>query len=125
MNKKRILIIGSSSAIGCDVIRQIDDEETVVLAHYNSGKDRLETIQTEAKGKIVLVQADLSSENGAMVVADAGKALYGHPDKIVFLAAPHLTIKRFKDLKKEDFSQAIDMQLYTAVAILQQFLPLM
>jgi 3-oxoacyl-[acyl-carrier protein] reductase len=125
MIKKRVLIIGASSSIGCEIIRQIGDENTVILAHYHSGKERLDVIQSEIKATIVPVQADLSTEVGATSLVRSAISLYEYPDKIIFLAAPALTLTRFKDLKWNDFSDQMNMQLTTAFIILQSFLPKM
>ena|SRR5258706_1865363 len=125
MSKKRILIVGASSAIGCEIIRQIGDENTIILAHYNSGKEKLDAIKTEAKATIVTVHADLSAEAGAVSLVNSAMSLYEYPDKIVFLAASYLTLIRFKDLRWDDFRNHMNMQLNTAFIILQSFLPKM
>lgn len=123
MNKKCVLIVGASSSIGCELIRQLADEDTIVLAHYYSKKERLEDLQTSVKGRLVLIQADLSHELGIKLLIELVAKECRYPNKIVFLAAPKLQLTRFKDLTREDFKQQIDMPLNTAFTILHSFLP--
>ena len=125
MSENHILIIGASSAIGCEIIRRIADESTVILAHYHTGRERLEALQSEVHGLIVPIRGDLSSEEGVNVLIET-VAFHCHaPRKIVFLAAPRLTMVRFKDLSWQDFRHHSEMQLRTAVMLLGRFLPKM
>jgi len=125
MSKTRILIIGGSSAIGCEIIRQIDAENTIILAQYNSNRKGLDLLLSETKAQVIPFQADLSIETGAKSVIEAAISLYDYPDKIIFIAAPSLTLARFKDLTWQDFEKQIDLQLNTAYLILHRFLPKM
>jgi 3-oxoacyl-[acyl-carrier protein] reductase len=125
MDKKRILIIGASSAIGCELIRQIDDENIIILAHYNSNRSVIDALLLDTIAEIIPFQADLSNEAGPNSIIEAAVLHYGYPDKIIFLAAPNLILARFKDVTWNDFKTQIDLQLYTAYIILQAFLPKM
>lgn len=125
MSDNHILIIGASSAIGCEIIRQIADDSIVIIAHYNSGKQRLDELSSQVKAKIIPIQADLESEAGIAVLIEEVSLLCDAPCKIVFLAAPRLTMVRFKDLTWSDFKHHADMQLQTAVMLLGKFLPKM
>lgn len=125
MNKNVVLIVGASSAIGCEIIRWISDADTVILAHYYSGKDRLAAIEAEVKSKIVPIQSDLSSVGGIDALIESVESVCDFPQKIVFLSAPKLTLVRFKDLSWDDFKYHADFQLCTAVKILGRFLPKM
>jgi 3-oxoacyl-[acyl-carrier protein] reductase len=125
MSKEIVLIIGASSSIGCELIRQIANENTVFLAHYNSNKDKLVSLQSTVKSEIVLLQCDLSGEKEVDLFVKSVESAYGHPHKIVFLAAPGFALTRFKDLVWDDFKSQVDMQLYSAYKILNCFLPKM
>jgi len=125
MSENHILIVGASSAMGCEIIRQIADDSTVVIAHYNTGKQRLDELSRQVRGQIVPIQADLESEEGITALIEKVSSLCDAPGKIVFLAAPRLTMVRFKDLSWKDFKYHADMQLQTAVMLLGEFLPKM
>lgn len=125
MSKKNILIIGASSSIGCEIIRQIDEVDTVILAHYHSNNEGLDSLKESSKSKIIPIQADLSKKTGVDFLIKASNSICDYPDKIIFIAAPNLILKRFKDLQWSDFEDQIDMQLYAAFVILKTFLPQM
>lgn len=125
MNKKYILLVGASSDIGCEIIREIANDNTVILAHYRNRKDRLDMLQIEISTQMITIQADLSLESGVDYLIEEVVAHCGFPQKIVFIASPNLALKRFKDLTWVDFKEQIDVQLYSAVKILNEFLPKM
>lgn len=117
-----IFIIGASSDIGLDLIKNID-EEALILAHYNSNKEGLLTLSSEIKNKLVLLQADLSNENALKGMLDNIEKNYGVPNKIVHLAAPKFENIRFKDVSWNDFQKDIDISLKSLIIILSRFLP--
>lgn len=123
MNKNHILITGASSAIGCEIIRQIANDSTTILAHYNTGSEKLNSIKTQVPGQIIPIQADLGSEMGIFSLTEAVASHCEAPGKIIFLAAPRLTMVRFKNLGWEDFRTHYELQLRTAVMLLGRFLP--
>jgi 3-oxoacyl-[acyl-carrier protein] reductase len=125
INKNTILIIGASSAVGMELIRQIAGEEAIIFAHCYSGKSNLEKLANQLNIKLQIVEADLTTHEGANHLLKSVIQGCGYPQKIVFLAAPFLRLTRFKDLKWEDIVLQHDTQLYTAFSILNKFLPLM
>lgn len=125
MSKNHILITGASSAIGRAIIKSIATDSTVVLAHYHSNLEPLSALQRELPGVIIPIRADLSTASGISSLCDAVSAQCEAPGKIIFLAAPSLTIVRFKDLTWEDFRSHHEMPLRTAVTLMGRFLPRM
>lgn len=125
MNKNYILLIGASSAIGMEVMRQVADENTIFLAHCFSGKDKLDVLQAEIAAQIIPLQADLSCEAGVDSLIEMIVSHCAYPNKIVFIAAPRFVLSRFKDLTWSDFKEQLDIQLCCAVKILSRFLPVM
>jgi 3-oxoacyl-[acyl-carrier protein] reductase len=125
MNKSTVLIVGASSDIGCEIIRQISDINTVILSQFHTRNDRLASLDSEVESSIVPIFADLSSEHGIDCFIESVASNCDYPEKIVFLAAPNLKLTRFKDLIWEDFTHQINIQLCAAVKILGRFLPKM
>ena len=123
MSKNHILIVGASSSIGCEIIRQISDDNTIILAHYRSGKSRLDALQAEVAARIIPIQADLSLEVGIDFLVESVASNCDFPSKIIFIAAPGFELTRFKDLTWADFKEQMDVQLYSAFKILNRFLP--
>jgi 3-oxoacyl-[acyl-carrier protein] reductase len=125
MSENHILIIGASSAIGCEIIRQIADDSTTILAHYNLGRERLDALSSEVRGLLVPIQTDISSEEAVNSLIEVVSSHCDAPRKIVFLASPRLTMVRFKDLAWKDFMHHSEMQIRSAVMLLGRFLPKM
>lgn len=93
------------------------------LAHYNSGLERLQAIQGEMPSGIIPLKADLATEVGVLGLLKEIEARGAVPDRVVFVAAPKLSLTRFKDLNWSDFQMQLDCQLRAAVMILSRFLP--
>jgi 3-oxoacyl-[acyl-carrier protein] reductase len=120
-----VLILGASSDIGREVIREIDDGASLVLAHYNRNLGKLTDLQSEVRSTIMPIQADLSRDEDveAMLARIAGVCPY--PQKIVHLPAPRMAYTRFKDANWCTFQSELDIELRSIVMVLSRFLPLM
>ena len=122
MSENTILIIGASSDIGLDLIRNLE-EECLILAHYNSSNDQLLKISKEIDNKIIMLQADLSKYNEIIIMLDNIEDNYGIPNKMIYLAAPRFENIRFKDISWDSFQNDIDISLKSTIVILNRFLP--
>ena len=122
MSENTILIIGASSDIGLDLIRNLE-EECLILAHYNSSNDQLLKISKEIDNKIIMLQADLSKYNEIIIMLDNIEDNYGIPNKMIYLAAPRFENIRFKDISWDSFQNDIDISLKSTIIILNRFLP--
>jgi len=125
VSPRHILIVGASSAVGCELIRQIASPDWVVLAHCHTGADRIAALQRELPSRLVPLVADISTEAGVAALLEGVASQTPCPDQIVFLAAPRFTLTRFKNLDWRDFSAQLELQLRSAVAVLSLYLPRM
>jgi 3-oxoacyl-[acyl-carrier protein] reductase len=119
------LVLGASSDIGGAIIRAIDRPDALVLAHYRSRGDKLDTLSHGLKGRLAPVQADLASAEGCEMLVRAIDKICDLPDAIVILPAPKLTLVRFKDLEWAQFQEHIDLQVAASVRVLRHYLPRM
>jgi 3-oxoacyl-[acyl-carrier protein] reductase len=124
MSKDVILILGASSEIGLDLIKNMTDD-VLIIAHYNSSNEQLLEVSKNIKNKLVTLKADLSKENDINQLLEKIESTYGTPNKIVHLAANRVENIRFKDVSWVDFEKDINISLKSAVLILNRFLPLM
>ena len=85
MNKQLILVIGASSDIGLNLIRNIK-EDAVIIAHYNSSVDELLKVSNRIKNKLVPIKANLAIEEQVYEMLSEIEKNYGVPSKIVHLA---------------------------------------
>ena len=118
------LIIGASSEISIDFIKNISDDSTI-LAHYNTNKSELEELNTNISNKLIPIQANLSSEDEIENMLNEIEKNYGTPNKILHLAAPKFENIRFKSITWADFQNDIDISLKSLVIVLNRFLPKM
>jgi 3-oxoacyl-[acyl-carrier protein] reductase len=124
MSKNIILIIGASSDIGLNLIKNISDD-ALILAHYNSSEERLLELSKNINNKLVTLKADLLIEDEINELLHTIEFKYGIPNKIVHLAANKVENIRFKDVSWSDFEKDINISLKSAVLILNRFLPKM
>lgn len=117
-----ILIIGASSDIGLALIKSID-EECLIIAHYNNNNDELLNLSKEIKNKLVILKANLASEEETINLLDIIELKYGIPNKIIHLAASKFENIRFKDLKWCSLQNDINISLRSIILILNRFLP--
>ena len=122
MGKDIILIIGASSDIGLNLIKNISDE-ALIIAHYNSSNGKLLELSENINNELVTLKADLSKEEEINKLISSIEKNYGTPNKIIHLAATRVENIRFKDIKWEDFEKDINITLKSAVLILNRFLP--
>ena len=122
MNKDVILIIGASSDIGIDLIKNID-EEALILAHYNSYSKGLLELSNKIKNELVMIKADLSIEDETKSMLEEIENKHGTPNKIIHLAAPKFENIRFKDIVMGNFQNDLEISVKSLMIILNKFLP--
>lgn len=119
-----LFIVGASSEIGLELIKNID-EECLIIAHYNSSDQQLLALSKDIPNKMVLHKADLAREIDIIEMLDTIENDYGVPSKIVLLAATRVEHRRFKDVQWSDFEKDIKVSLKSSIMILTRFLPLL
>lgn len=117
-----ILIIGASSDIGLALIRSIN-EECLIIAHYNHNNNELLNLSRQIKNKMIILQANLASEQETLNLLDIIESQYGIPNKIVHLAASKFENIRFKDIRWSNLQNDINISLRSIILILNRFLP--
>lgn len=124
---KTYLIIGASSDVGCELIREINDseKEAVIYAHYRSTLNNISAIKESNDNSVIPIQADLSDENGVNLFLNELEDQRVTPDAIVHLATPKLEFVKFKDLEWNACEADIQVQVASIFRILQVLLPQM
>lgn len=124
MSKNIILIIGASSDIGLNLIKNIS-EDAFIIAHYNSSDEKLLGLSKKITNELVTLKADLSKEHEIHGFIETVELNYGVPTKIIHLAAPKFENIRFKDIVWDGFQNDMNISLKSIVLILNRFLPKM
>jgi 3-oxoacyl-[acyl-carrier protein] reductase len=121
-----VLFTGASSDIGCELIRQLAAQDTLILAHHNQSVSKLDLLRDCAPNlRLVPIQADFSRDEDVQRLISTIQNEYTTPDKIVHLAAPRLEYHRFSESSWEFFQNDLNVQLRSIIRILQAFLPAM
>ncbi len=115
-------ITGASSDIGTALIERLP-EDSIIIAHYHSNREKLISLQERSRNKMILVQADFSSSVSINTMLETIELKIGVPDKIVHLAAPKFENIRFKDLKPTNLEAEFSVCVSSIVQILSRFLP--
>jgi len=119
-----LLITGSSSDIGRELLRQLAGEPGPVIAHANSGAAKLEALKTK-NPNIHIVRADLGSEAELNELIETIRSRHGFPTRIVHLAAPRLEVKRATEFDWKALAADLEIQVRSIGTILAAFLPQM
>lgn len=124
---KIYLIIGASSDVGCELIREINrsEKEAIIYAHYRTTVNNINAIKVINGNNIISIQADLSNDVGVNLFL---KYISDHavvPDAIIHLPAPKLDFIKFKDLNWTECEADVRVQVASIFRILQVLLPKM
>ncbi len=122
MNNDIILLIGASSDLGLDLIKNIEND-SLIIAHYNSCDKNILELAKSLNKKIITIKADLSNDVDVNNLLNEIESKYGTPNKIVNFAASKFSTLRFKDISWSDFEKDINISLKAFVNILNKFIP--
>lgn len=115
--KKILLVIGASSDVGIELIKESVNEFDKIYAHYFSNTNELEKIRVDYYDKIELIQADFcddkSTEKFMQEISDK------EINHVVHLSSIAFKNERFSKLTWEDFKYNIDTQLKSLFYILK------
>lgn len=135
-DRRVILILGASSDLGAELIRELDVLEErrascesdaprpLILAHYGHNQDALTKLkETCAHVDMELLQADLSlqEEVCAMLAELKEKALL--PTHIVSFAAAKFGYMRISEWNRERVRQDMDIQVFSLAEVFRVCLP--
>jgi 3-oxoacyl-[acyl-carrier protein] reductase len=128
MDRDLVLITGASSDIGLALIRRLiaSGDQPGILAHYYSSAVRLEQLRAELDfPSLIPLSADLSSESDVRELAARISGEFGIPNRMVHLPALKLQYERFTKIQWDRFEVDLNIQVRSAVILLQNFLPAM
>lgn len=128
MPREILLVTGASSDLGLALIRKLAarPDPPLVLAHCHSGKERILALQDEiGKDLAVPVEADFSSEESVIALAERVIEEHGAPTQVVHLPGLKLVYQRFSKIDWRHLQRDLDVQVKSAVLVLQRLLPRM
>lgn len=127
--KKVFLILGASSDLGCELIRQIASEESdniTIIAHYFSSRDTLEKLDSSYINLTLhTIQADLSDLEQTKQLICWIKEQNLSPSYIINFSASEYKFNRLSELVIERWNRDMTIQVYSFGIICQAFIPQM
>lgn len=132
-DRKKYLIIGASSDIGMECIKQIAGkyrknakDAPLILAHYNSSKDALEKLASDLSSvDIIPIKADLTDENQSIALINQVEARIKYPNYILHFPAMKFDYMRYKEINTDYIRSQMNVQLFSFLTITRHFLPFM
>lgn len=122
---RTLLVTGASSEIGRQLILDCQDSFDRIIAHCSHAPQRLDDLKAQVGEKLLVVQADFSSQDATLAMIEKLNQAELIPTNIVHLPAGKFELKHFPKAKWEDFQLEIDISVRSIVLILQSFLPKM
>lgn len=122
------LVIGGSGGIGKAACLQLAKDGFNVLVHYNSNKNAAEAIKNsieEAKGKAVIVKADITQASDIKELVRIGERAFGKIDVLVNAAAMVIPTIKFQDLVWEDYAKQIELNIKSTFLLIKELVPAM
>lgn len=123
MGDNILLIIGASSAVGISYIKRNHEKYKKIIAHYRSSAEELEALKAVIGEKLILLKADLFSEEETCRLAEEIASLEEMPTHVLHLPANKYANYKFQKIGWEVFQRDINVQLRSAVLILNKVLP--
>lgn len=123
---KKLMVIGASSDMGTALISKIEGNYDKIYAHYLHEKPALSELKNKLGEKLVLLQADLEDKSSIEEkILKPLREQNEEPCHIVYLPSLKIFIERFHKSKSQDFKRGMQISVYAAVQILQEYMPRM
>ena len=119
------LILGGSSDIGCELLKQLnhDKNNTLFLIHYFSNDNIIKQIEVNNGNSIKCIQADLSKIDDVDKLIEIIMSEYSCPTHIIHLPANKFEYTKLKEFQWKDFCYDMEIQVHSLIQILNSFLP--
>lgn len=126
-SKKTFLILGASSDLGIALVKRLNEEysDSLFCLHYHSDDSNLKDIELKSGNTVKLFKADFSDESDVKRFISDLKEAGIEPTHVVHLPASKLVYTRLKDYDRERLEKNVQIQVYSFIEIMKEFLPAM
>lgn len=121
--EKVILVTGASSDLGMAYIAENADGYDRIIAHYNHGSKEFDQLLNAYKDKILSVQTDFTSPNGAEDLIRYLKEKKIVLTDILHIASPPVKSERFHKVEICEYQEMIRVAVYSIIEILNFCIP--
>lgn len=123
--KRILLITAASSEVGLHYIQTYHSAYTKIIGQYRTKSKGLEQLKKELGERLILVQGDLKKEEEIQRITNEIKEAGWVPDTFLHLPSLKYELLKFHKIPYERFQEQLQVQLNSAVLLLQSFLPIM
>ncbi|HEY9055166.1 MAG TPA: SDR family NAD(P)-dependent oxidoreductase, partial [Rectinemataceae bacterium] len=123
---KKALVTGGGSGIGAAITLELASLGAEILIHYHRSVASAEAVAERVRaagGTAHCVQADLSAEAGAAVLAEKVASLWGRLDVLVNNAGDLIGRKKLEELDTEFYRRVLAVNLDSTVFVTRALLP--
>ena len=114
MNKKTVLVTGSSIGLGASIIKKFASNNYNVVINYNTNKEKAEQLANEINEKYqtdyLLVKCDITNEKEVQEMYNEIKRIYGQLDVLVNNAGIAIDTT-WEDKTKDNFRKTLELNL--------------
>lgn len=114
MNKKTVLVTGSSIGLGASIIRKFASNNYNVIINYNTNEEKAEQLANELSNKYhtdyLLVKCDITNDQEVQNMYNKIKEKFNHLDVLVNNAGIAIDTT-FEDKTKENFRKTLELNL--------------
>jgi 3-oxoacyl-[acyl-carrier protein] reductase len=125
---KTALVTGASRGIGRDTALSLAKAGAQVLVHYSSGKAEAESVAAQIRnggGRADIIGVDLSTEDGAHILAKEVRRIVGDRLDILVANAGISKSAAIDELSIEDFNRLFAVNVRAPYFLIQQLLPIL
>lgn len=120
-----LLVLGASSDMGVALIEYVAEKYDVIIAHYCHMNDNLQKLKEKYYEKIVLLQADLSSDEDTKQFVSYVSEIEPAPSHIVHFPAQQIKVQKFVKTEWNVFEKGIHISIKSLIMVLQAVIPKM
>ncbi len=124
---KKILITGASTGLGAETARLLAEENTIFV-HYHSSEEPAEKVAADVNangGKAVVIQADLSKEEGCRTLVQAVAADTDSLDVLVNNAGGLIKRKGVQEFEWQLMEDIFALNTFSAMMVTSLCIPLL
>ncbi len=122
---KTLLVLGASSDIAMEYIREYHARYDRIVAHYFSHKEQLELLEKEVGKEFTLCQADLSDPDSVQDLILFLKDSEIEPDYILHCPAGRTGMSRIEEFDSEALKRELQLEVFSILEIVKAIVPRM
>lgn len=127
VDRPRVAIVtGGTGGIGAAICRRLAADDRRVVINYRRDRSKAQALAAslnEHEPRAIVVNADITDRDGIDRLYDEAVRAFGSVDILINNASPRINPKPFSKLDWSDFETHLDVQLKSALLLMQRCVP--